>query len=387
MVDRLHHDGLKASMEAGERLKWEHYSSAHGDFAAPDAGEQAALLLLDIDNDGKDEIIVGGWGDTSVVWYKNAGNTWDRYLLDNSNSPCIGGTHYDLDGDGDQDILLGGAWQSNEIWWWENPYPDYEPQIPWKKYTIRDTGEKGYHNQIFGDFDGDGKAELVCWNKRSGKLLIADLPGDPKNKSSWKFLDIWRWDAQMNYEGLANADIDQDGIDDIVGGGYWFKHKGDKEFEAIKIDDYGESGSAVGDLIKGGRLEVVLNSADGVGALNIYQWADGVWIKTTLIEEVIHGHTIQVLDIDQDGNLDIFCGEMVEWAGEKNPGSKTWILYGNGKGDFSPVLLSAADGIGNHESKLGDLNGDGRPDIVQKPFMKGVPRLDIWLNKGINSLN
>ncbi len=380
-------DGLKASTAAVERLEWEHYSSDHGDFAAPEVGEQSALLLLDIDKDGKDEIIVGGWGDTSVVWYKQIGNTWERYLLDNSKSPCIGGSFYDLDEDGDQDILFGGAWQSNEIWWWENPYPDYEPQKPWKKYTIRDTGEKGYHNQIFGDFDGDGKTELVFWNKRSGKLFIADLPGDPKHKSNWKFVEIWGWDGQMNYEGLANGDIDQDGKEDIIGGGYWFEHRGDKKYEAKKIDDYGESSSAVGDIIKGGRLEVVLSSADGVGALNLYHWKEGSWMKTTLIEEVIHGHTIQVLDIDQDGNLDIFCAEMAEWAGESNPGSKTWILFGDGNGSFSTDVLSAANDIGNHESKLGDLNGDGRPDIIQKPFMKGIPRLDIWLNKGTNSLN
>jgi hypothetical protein len=43
--------------------------------------------------------------------------------------------------------------------------------------------------------------------------------------------------------------------------------------------------------------------------------------------------------------------------------------------------------VDNHESKLGDLDRDGRPDIVQKPFMKGVPRLDIWLNQGINNQN
>ena len=380
-------DGLTASTAAGERLKWEHTSSAFGDFAAPEVGEQSAMLLLDIDKDGKDEIIVGGWGDTSVVWYKQTGNTWERYLLDNSKSPCIGGTFYDLDEDGDQDILLGGAWQSNEIWWWENPYPHYEPQKPWEKYTIRDKGEKGYHNQIFGDFDGDGKTELVLWNKRSGKLLISDLPSMPKEKSAWKFMAIWEWDGQLNYEGLAKGDIDQDGKEDIIGGGFWFEHKDEKNFEAHKIDDYGQSGSAVGDLIKGGRLEVVLSSADGVGALNLYSWTEGNWIKTTLINEVIHGHTIQVVDIDMDGNLDIFCAEMVEWAGENNPGSKTWILYGDGTGSFSKELLNEANDIGNHESKVGDVDGDGRPDIIQKPFMKGIPRLDIWLNQGINILN
>ncbi len=378
-------DGLAASTSAGERIKWEHYSSDHGDFVAPEVGEQATMLLLDIDKDGKDEIIVGGWGDTSVVWYKHIGNTWERYLLDNSKSPCIGGTYFDLDEDGDQDILLGGAWQSNEIWWWENPYPHYNPQKPWKKYTIRSSGEKGYHNQIFGDFDGDGKSELVFWNKRSGKLFIADLPDNPKDKNSWKFQEIWSWDGQLNYEGLAKGDINQDGKEDIVGGGYWFEHKGDQIYKDRKIDDYGQSNSAVGDLVKGGRLEVVLSSADGVGSLNIYQWEIDGWEKTILINEVIHGHSVQVIDIDGDGNLDIFCAEMAQWSSETNPGSKTWILLGDGKGSFSTEVLYAANDIGNHESRIGDVDGDGRPDIIQKPFMKGVPRLDIWLNQGINS--
>jgi hypothetical protein len=227
----------------------------------------------------------------------------------------------------------------------------------------------------------------VSWNKRSGKLFFADLPDDPRDKNTWKFLDIWEWDGQMNYEGLAKGDIDQDGKEDIVGGGFWFEHIGNNNFEAHKIDDYGQSGSAVGDLIKGGRLEIVLNSADGVGALSIYRWENDSWSKTILINDVIHGHSVQVIDIDGDENLDIFCAEMAEWAGGTNPGAKTWIFYGDGKGSFSRELLYAANDIGNHESKLGDVDGDGHPDIVQKPFMKGIPRLDIWLNRGINMLH
>ncbi|MEX1238962.1 MAG: VCBS repeat-containing protein, partial [Cyclobacteriaceae bacterium] len=376
-------DALSHPPQPGPRISWHHRSSAQGDFLPPGVGDQAASLLLDIDKDGKDEIIIAGWGDTSSVWYKENGDTWDRYLLDASKSPSIGGAHYDLDGDGDQDIMFGGAWQSNEIWWWENPYPDYDPKKPWKKYTIRDTGLPGYHDQLFGDFDGDGKTELVFWNKRSGKLFIADLPSDPKDKNAWKFQEIWTWDAKTNYEGLAKTDIDLDGKDDIVGGGFWFKHVRGSEFKEEKIDDYGQSRTGVGDIITGGRPEVVMSSGDGIGPLNIYEWKEDKWEKTTLVEEVIHGHTLQVIDVDGDGNLDVFCAEMAKWAGGANPGSKTWILYGDGKGSFVKEEIKEAIDIGNHESRIGDFDGDGRMDIAQKPFQKDVPRLDIWLNKGV----
>ena len=100
------------------------------------------------------------------------------------------------------------------------------------------------------------------------------------------------------------------------------------------------------------------------------------------IDEVIHGHTLQVLDVDGDGNLDIFTAEMVLWSGGNNPGAKAWILYGDGKGNFEQEVINAATDIGKHESKFGDVNGDGRPDLVQNPFMKGIPRLDIWINQG-----
>lgn len=375
-------DGLSAP-PGEERLSWQHLSSAQGHFPPPDVGNQSATLVFDIDKDGKDEIAIAGWGETSMVWYRKKGDSWERYLLDNTNSHIeAGGAVYDIDGDGDLDILHGGSWKINEVWWWENPYPAFDPSKPWNKYTIKDSGAKQHHDQAIGDFDGDGRPEVVFWNQQAGKMLIGDIPEDPKNKAAWQFKEVWSWDTKLKYEGMTQGDINLDGKLDIVAGGYWFEHTGNR-FEPHQIDDYGQSRSAVGDLVKGDRPEVVLSSGDGIGPLNIYQWKNDKWEKKVLIDEVIHGHTLQVLDVDGDGNLDIFAAEMVLWAGGNNPGSKTWILYGDGQGNFSREEINAANDIGNHESKFGDVDGDGRPDLVQKPFMKDIPRIDIWLNRGV----
>jgi hypothetical protein len=82
-------------------------------------------------------------------------------------------------------------------------------------------------------------------------------------------------------------------------------------------------------------------------------------------------------DIDGDGNLDILAGEMHT----PGPGDacKTYLLFGDGKGGFRVEVLST--GIGAHESRLGDLDGDGRLDILQKDFQK-YRRVDVWLNQG-----
>ncbi|MEX1238220.1 MAG: VCBS repeat-containing protein, partial [Cyclobacteriaceae bacterium] len=158
-------DGLSAA-PASERVSWKHVSSASGELPPPDVGNQSATLIFDIDKDGKDEIVIAGWGETSMVWYKKKGDAWEKYLLDNTDSHIeAGGAFFDIDADGDLDILHGGSWKINEVWWWENPYPDFDPSKAWNKHTIKDSGEKQHHDQAIDDFDGDGKAEVVFWNQ------------------------------------------------------------------------------------------------------------------------------------------------------------------------------------------------------------------------------
>jgi hypothetical protein len=137
------------------------------------------------------------------------------------------------------------------------------------------------------------------------------------------------------------------------------------------------SRSAAGDLIKGGRPEIVLGSGDGVGPLNLYEYSDGGWIKHTLIDKVDHGHSLQVGDINGDGNMDIYAAEMYR----PGPGitCQQWVLYGDGTGKFTTQLIST--GIGAHEARIGDLDGDGDLDILQKDFQEHR-RVDIWLNDG-----
>jgi hypothetical protein len=374
---------MAAGPGARTRTTWEHLASDSGAIPKADVGPQAASLVLDIDKDGIDDFLVAGWGDISMVWMRRTGSGWETYLVDNRKSHIeAGGAFADIDGDGDLDILQGGSWATNEVWWWENPYPDYETDKPWPRHIIKDSGAKQHHDQIFGDFDGDGKLELAFWNQNANALIVADVPADPKVKENWNLVKVWGWKEGPKCEGLAKADIDLDGVIDLVGGGHWFKHTGEGKYQAEKIDEYAMSRSAAGDLIKGGRPEVVLGSGDIVGPLNLYQWDGKKWAKTTLIETVDHGHTLAIADIDGDGNLDIFCAEMAKWSGGDNPDSKTWILFGDGRGRFQTEEMKQLEGTGNHESRLADLDGDGDLDILQKPFILNIPKVDIWLNGG-----
>jgi len=215
--------GLVAATFAGEgRVNWTHLSNLKGDLPRADVGRQAASLILDIDKDGINDFVIAGWSEqTSMVWFRWTSEGWDRYLIDNRRSHIeAGGTYWDIDGDGDLDILQGASWVSNEVWWWENPYPNYVGDKPWTRHTIKDWGQKQHHDQIFGDFDGDGKgsfdAEVISTGIGTHEGRLGDLDGDgdidilQKDFQKDQRVDIWLnggtyraqgawWDRRFKY--------------------------------------------------------------------------------------------------------------------------------------------------------------------------------------------
>jgi len=366
--------------------RWQHLSSKTGDLPAPPGSDQqTACLILDADKDGRSEFLLACRNQApAIVWYRPAAKGWMVYTIERESIPIeAGGAFYDIDGDGDLDIVAGEDYQGGKLYWWENPYPHFAPDTPWKRHVIKDGGAHQHHDQTFGDFDGDGKAELVFWNQQAGKLFLAKIPKDPK-AGPWPYTTLFEGAG----EGLAQGDIDGDGQIELLGGGRWFKHVGRARFTAHVIDPaQTPSRIAVGDLNGDGRLEVVMVPGDGVGRLIWYeQKGDPTrtesWVGHDLLGfDVKHGHSLAVADFNGDGHLDIFCAEMRKWTqADNNPDAKMWLFYGDGRGGFTKTEI--ATGYGVHEAKIGDLNGDGRPDIVAKPYNWDTPRIDLWINEG-----
>jgi hypothetical protein len=362
-------------------VTWIRKSSSTGDMPPPNDGQQQTCCIVgDIDKDGIEDFVVGERTRTpSVVWYKFNGKGWDKFVIDNTRlNPEAGGVLCDVDRDGDLDVILGQDFSGNAIWWWENPYPLYDK--PWTRRFIKNSGGNKHHDQTVGDFDGDGQVELVSWNQGAKKLLLFEIPSDPRSTQPWLFSPIFSWESGRELEGFPTVpvDIDLDGKSDILGGGRWFKHKDGASYEAHLIDDDMRfTQCAAGQLVKGGRPEVVFSPGDMDGDARWYEWSGNEW-KAHKLRYVVHGHTCETGDIDGDGNLDIVIGEMGDpGAGDQ---AKTYVWYGDGKGSFRESVASSGQGI--HEGKLGDLDGDGDLDILMKPYHHRTPRIDVLLNSG-----
>ncbi|MCB0634042.1 MAG: VCBS repeat-containing protein, partial [Lewinella sp.] len=372
-----------------------HLSTANGDLPMPNGGnQQTASLVVDVNKDGVNDIfITERTAAPAVIGLIYNKGKWDKYVIDSSLQRIeAGSAAHDIDGDGDIDIVFGGESRSNEIWWWENPYPDLQPDHPWTRHTIKKSGANKHHDQAFIDFDGDGVMEFVFWNQNGNSLFYAEIPEDPRSVEEWDYQPIYSyssdgemeprstypsWRRTHEHEGLDALDMNGDGVDDIVGGGRWFQYQDGRFIENIIDASYTFTRSAAGQLIEGGRPEVVMVVGDGIGPMVLYEWQGGFWKSKVLLEDVDNGHTLDVLDFNGDGHLDIFNAEMR--FDEGNPDSEIRILLGDGKGNFSKHVV--AQGFGVHEGRLVDLDGDGDLDVLGKPYTWKAPGLNIWLNQ------
>jgi hypothetical protein len=304
-----------------------------------------------------------------------------------------GGAAHDIDGDGDLDLVFGADYQGNRLWWWENPAPQFETGRSWARREIKNSGATQHHDQVFGDFLGNSRAQLAFWNQGAGRLLLAELPADPRGAGPWTSIEIYQAAPSQKgppyLEGLATADVDADGNLDILAGNGWLHHRGGKSFRFIPIGEH--AGRIVAGFFKPGPIpQVVIAPGDGVGPLTLFECrghpADPKdWSGRTLLDRpMVHGHSLQVADIDGDGHKDIFAAEMAKWTESKadpdHPGATAWILYGDGQGRFQTTVL--ARGIDFHEARVADLDGDGDLDILDKPYNWDAPRVDVWLNQG-----
>lgn len=380
---------------SGAAVRWEHRSSTNGALPAPPGGskQQTGALVGDFDRDGTNEFILSfRQKPPALVWYRPRAGGWETFVIEPSLLTVeAGGAAYDIDGDGDRDIVFGGDWQSAEVWWWENPAPNFDRNTPWPRHRIKSGGKHQHHDQVFGDFLGSGRAQLAFWNQQAATLFLAEIPPQPRTAGGWPLTPVLTHakPAGVPYiEGASAFDIDADGKLDILACDSWFKHTGGKAFKQVQFAN-------PGGLIFAGRLkpsrypQIVVSPGDASGPVRWYECTGDPeraadWKPRELLPQVIHGHSLQLGDIDRDGHLDIFVAEMAQWhetqSRPDHPDATAWIFYGDGQGQFERAEL--VRGHGWHEARLVDLDGDGDLDLVNKPYTWQAPRVDIWINLG-----
>lgn len=118
----------------------------------------------------------------------------------------------------------------------------------------------------------------------------------------------------------------------------------------------GTSRVAMGDLNRDGVLDVVTSSTSNTVTVRLGT-PQGTLALATTVTQSLGARDLELADVNRDGKLDLLLAR----AGLGAPDLMTCML-GNGDGTFGPRLDNAIDGI--TEFAVGDMNRDGKPDIV-----------------------
>ena len=373
--------------------------------------------VADINNDGKEEIIVG-YGKKVYVFTDDGEFLpgWPQdidYMV--QDSPAVG----DLDGDGFMEVVSG---KGRYVW-----HHDGTLVNGWPNISL--SGEP-----IIEDINGDGRQDLVLVSA-GGTIHVLDINGNPLPGWPVSLGDYW----YINHNG-AVGDVDMDGEKEIVVIAYGpgvsphihivnpdgtyeavgpvFDYHGlalvlgdldgDHDLEIVVVNKWGSiqgkkvyavhhdgtevtgwpviptnplgnplgnlNSPTLGDIDGDGTPEVVVGTGDSYGNSIIYAWRhdgtllDGSWPRLFGRRPIwinawgsFYGYgSAAIGDIDDDGNTELFASSNSPYVN---------ILSSVG-GDLSPYELRSSS-YGSQEANtpaLADIDGDGKFEVVWIDF-------------------
>ncbi len=201
-------------------------------------------------------------------------------------------------------------------------------------------------------------ARTFCYGQADGPIFI-------KHQLTSNFIS----------EGVAVGDIDKDGQLDIIAGTTWFKGPQWIQHQIAPAKTY-DGATAYSpsflnycmDVNNDGWMDVVVIGLPGMPAL----WYEnnknnrGFWKEHLILANVgVGNESPAFVDVDGDGNLDILCADIgkkqIVWLSKPVKKMDTvWVRHAISSPD-APGTDRYSHGLG-----LGDINKDGRKDVLIK---------------------
>jgi hypothetical protein len=361
------------------------------------------VQIVDFDKDGKQDIIVCDALRGQILLYRQTQpGVWDEKILADKLIAPAHATIVDLDHDDDNDVIvsvLGDLFPSDKhvgkVVWLEQTDKGFQAHV------LLDDVRRVADVQV-GDLDNDGDWDLAVavFGYSVGEILWLENQGDGAFRDH-------RIHSAPGTIHVPLADYDGDGDLDIAAivtqeeEEVWiFENQGKGKFQSRRIFytvnfDVGGAGLVQADLDNDGDPDLLLAMGDNLE----YQYTASqpyhgcVWLENMgdwtfrphRIAEFGGTYAVAVGDLDADKDRDVVLVSMVNDRSNRRNASIVW-LENNGKQDFQ---IHQVDQRPTHLTTVacGDLNGDGRDDIVagvlkvMLAYKDNEGRVVAWISK------
>ena len=225
-------------------------------------------------------------------------------------------------------------------------------EVPFVREIIDERPPDRPWFKMAGDLNGNGRPDIIVGGA-NGPLVWYAWP-------DWEKRQI----AGGGWNGVrgSTGDINGNGhVDIVMGGVVWFRNPGKAEGEWTmhRIDDVRMHDVLLVDLNGNGRLDVVGRDQSAFGktgdAIYVYrQESPEEWTRRVI--PCPHGEGISVADLTGNGRPDI----VIDGRWYENPGDVI-------EGDWQEHVYTTRWTHPDAKVELGDVNGNGRLDIVLTP--------------------
>jgi hypothetical protein len=377
----LQRERQDSGMRDGWELQWTHAYGGNGEaeFAQP---------IGDVDSDGVNEIIMGGYdvnSEARIMHYDTAQQTYvQEYSWDQAGGVPSGASIADLNGDGSLLLIVSWAYSSADgVYAYK-----YDGTTLTQLDYYHGTGVDFVFDIYSCDYDDDGALEVLIANAPNmgtGNYHVTALGWDA-GSHTFIYETSWACPGGSNCECpmVWSGDVDNDGLTEVIAdvsedttmtAGTWALNwnTDTQTWDGVAVwTDYGSStvyGDGTGDIDGDGTLEIGIGCYGGTPQGWMFEW-DG-----STYQEVWNGvypggePTIEAVgmgDADNDGKNE-FCFA----TGDVH------IIGWDGSSYVEEATLTDPTGM-LAGMNIGDCDSDGRNELKGCEILSGTGSQFIW---------